>query len=931
MVKRNTRGYRSAVGLIFVTVLALPLGCASEQGSTSSGDTSAPAPYVGTQLGSLHAKAATSRLGMSAMGGAAKAARVASQRAVTGTLARSSAAAGKVHSLSFDTGPGDEGDDEGGYTETVAGGQAETSIAIDATGQHIVIGANDTRGFFNPTTSVSGFAYSDDGGKTFVDGGQLPTPGDFVLAGVRYPQVFGDPDIKYLGQCNFVYSSILVSKFTEQSTVQGMGIHRSRDCGHTWEGPFTIPASNNPTGQTQTVNGVVLPVDAADKEYLDVDPETGRVMIAWSNFTTGGEQLSIAYSDDVLTAAVPTWSKQIVVGGALEEFDQSAISRFAGNGSSNVYASWSIRAIATDPTGLQAGIGFARSLDNGATWQAPIAIAKPFKGMDQVPGNDRVHDFPGLAVDNSGGKHKGTIYVAYANNELNDGADISFQRSTDGGATFSAPITLNSRPGHDRAQWFPWVAVDRDTGRVHVFYFDQGLDTTGDLTETTETFSDDGGVTWSRPRPISARPFKAGWGNDTGQPNIGDYSQAVAQKGELFAEFGSTAPTGFADGQPNLVFPSFPIPDATFARVASRVEDATLGGAQLGQTSFREIGPSNGFLDPGDFAFFDFPVINSVTNPLNATTLRDVTGELATSTPGVVIANRTNVYPDIAAGATAKAFAPYVVRLARDFVPGTAIEFTLDVRRRGQQVTRLFLTQQTGTPSSTVVFAENFDAAPAGALPAGWRNLHQGGANVVPWKTSASFCKATSPGAFHAEADDGPVPSAATRFERLISPNILVPPDSQYVTLDYDVCYDTEDDPNFNIQAFDGFLLRFFDITEGRYRGPSTTDPGRNALAEAFETEFTTDGSFKHYPKHFPRSGDVRYFQDMSAWAGDSKGLRHVHQRFGGMQGSTFQIRFEFTQDDVGTCADVRPGHACGVFVDNLVLRSVKSVVPPPR
>src|SRR5258708_2074091 len=66
---------------------------------------------------------------------------------------------------------GDEGEGEG---EGPAGGQAETSIAVDASGQHIVVGINDTRGFAASPVSVSGFSYSDDGGATFVDGGRLP-------------------------------------------------------------------------------------------------------------------------------------------------------------------------------------------------------------------------------------------------------------------------------------------------------------------------------------------------------------------------------------------------------------------------------------------------------------------------------------------------------------------------------------------------------------------------------------------------------------------------------------------------------------------------------------------------------------------------------------------------------------------------------------
>src|SRR6267143_46013 len=86
--------------------------------------------------------------------------------------------------------------------------QSEVSIAIDRTGRHVVIGFNDFRGFDNNSnpTSLSGFMYSDDGGETFVDGGQLPTPGNDAIGATKFPQVFGDPDVVYLGACNFLYS-----------------------------------------------------------------------------------------------------------------------------------------------------------------------------------------------------------------------------------------------------------------------------------------------------------------------------------------------------------------------------------------------------------------------------------------------------------------------------------------------------------------------------------------------------------------------------------------------------------------------------------------------------------------------------------------------------------------------------------------------------
>src|SRR5262249_20681828 len=85
------------------------------------------------------------------------------------------------------------------------GNQAETSVAITPDGQHVVIGVNDFRGFANNPISVSGFMYSDDGGKTFVDGGQLPSPGTDIVAGTKFPEVFGDPDVKFVAPpCTFI-------------------------------------------------------------------------------------------------------------------------------------------------------------------------------------------------------------------------------------------------------------------------------------------------------------------------------------------------------------------------------------------------------------------------------------------------------------------------------------------------------------------------------------------------------------------------------------------------------------------------------------------------------------------------------------------------------------------------------------------------------
>ena len=272
---------------------------------------------------------------MSAMGKRARAAvaRINAGHAKSAsTTARAAGATPAPHALAKDNEDNcindpECGEDEEGDADAIPGGQAELSIAVDGSGQHVVIGYNDTRGFDKNPISVSGVLYSNDGGKTFVDGGQLPSPGNESIGTTLFPQVFGDPDVKYLGNCVFIYSSILITKAAEDADVQTMGVHRSNDCGKTWEGPFEVTSATNPSG---ILDGDV-PQDAADKEFMDVDPDTGRVILSWSNFTPeapGGVEIRTTYSDNLKHAATPTWSKSAIVA-ATDSDGQASIPRFA--------------------------------------------------------------------------------------------------------------------------------------------------------------------------------------------------------------------------------------------------------------------------------------------------------------------------------------------------------------------------------------------------------------------------------------------------------------------------------------------------------------------------------------------------------------------------------------------------------------------------
>ena len=254
------------------------------------------------------------------------------------------------------------------------------------------------------------------------------------------------------------------------------------------------------------------------------------------------------------------------------------------------------------------------------------------------------------------------------------------------------------------------------------------------------------------------------------------------------------------------------------------------------------------------------------------------------------------------------------VALAPDFVPGTTIQFALDVATATGTARRIF-TQSTGAPLGTVIFSEDFESV-AGGLPAGWEARHGTGNNTIPWTTNKSFCNATSNGLFHIDAEDGRTASNAYRWERALSPTFNVPSDAQWVTVDFDICYDTEEDVLYPTIAYDGMFLRIADLTPGRTL--------RSVYADAFAETLTT-GNLLGYPRHLTDDRTAAYFGDTSAWSGTSNGMQHVTIRLPGMAGSAAQLRFEYTQDQFGTCRDVRSAStSCGVLVDNIVVRSVK-------
>jgi hypothetical protein len=185
----------------------------------------------------------------------------------------------------------------------------------------------------------------------------------------------------------------------------------------------------------------------------------------------------------------------------------------------------------TDITGNAATLRVVRSLDKGATWSAPIVI-RPItaRGAADPVTNLAIRDGAGLpSVAVAPGT--GHVYVAWQDSMFSGGQldAIALVRSTDGGATWSAPVRVNNNSGTAQA-FTPTVSVNAN-GVIAVTYYDLRSDNLDPNTLGADYWiarSADGGATWTETRVTG--PF--------------DLAQAPIARGYFLGDYMALAPAG---------------------------------------------------------------------------------------------------------------------------------------------------------------------------------------------------------------------------------------------------------------------------------------------------------------------------------------------------------------------------------------------------
>lgn len=333
--------------------------------------------------------------------------------------------------------------------------QNETSIAVDPNApQRIVSAANDyVTGTWtcqigsNPCSAFgdgySGTYYSNDGGETWCcaskpDGSDIGTliPGVEHFVGGQY-DAGGDPSVAFDSRGHVYYAGLGFDRTAPPNTVAvNKGSFDSG--GHlSWANPVFI----NQTTAPSTLN---------DKPWLAVDSHVAssfrdNVYVTWTRFIfnpkTGRyvqSPIAVAVSRD----AGQTFSgPQLIVGNVL--YSQGSRPVVGPDGTVYVFWDGATRMATLD------SIWVVKSTDGGQTWNSPVAVSPLVTLIPVANTAFRNNSYPAADV-----APNGDIYVAW-DSMMSDAGGLCpartnagchaaslYSKSTDGGATWSAPALV---------------------------------------------------------------------------------------------------------------------------------------------------------------------------------------------------------------------------------------------------------------------------------------------------------------------------------------------------------------------------------------------------------------------------------------------------------------------------------------------------------
>jgi hypothetical protein len=382
-------------------------------------------------------------------------------------------------------------------------GQSESSICVNPNDKSILLNSNNSFG----TGSASGTLFGVDNlmsstfGNTWTGTSQ----------GVGNTTNYGDPAVAIDRNGKYYVGYITGPSF-------GQSVSYSTNAGISWT-------------NVNIASGGTL-----DKNHLWVDnsvssPYLGSVYSAWSNLSSGNNQIEITGSVD----GGVNWSPKLSISNAVAAGSHNQGVNLQTGPNGEVYAVW---AIYDSWPSVETALGFSSSTNGGTSFIPASRIISNIKGIRGNLKTVRVNSFPSMTVDVSNTTLRGTIYVVWANQGIpgtNTGNDVDVYliKSTNGGGSWSTPIRINQDPiNAGKKHWLPWIACDNVTGALSVVFYDD-RNVTATNAEVFVANSFDGGNTWSDFR-VGDYSFTPSSIPGLAQGYFGDYIGIDAQGGKVY-------------------------------------------------------------------------------------------------------------------------------------------------------------------------------------------------------------------------------------------------------------------------------------------------------------------------------------------------------------------------------------------------------------
>jgi hypothetical protein len=358
---------------------------------------------------------------------------------------------------------------------------AHVSAAAGVAGQWGVVWTSDA-----PLGTDFGILFQ----RSTNDAATWSSPADISLATANTADTGDQPFLATDGNLTWIAAWDADSATTSLISI-GRDIYfaRSTDGGATWGPPFVL---NSDAADPLRVNSAVcLGTDGA-----------GLWLAVWHALSTSSTLYG--YDADIMFARSTdnglTWSPAAVLNSnAATDRDSDMRPRLATDKAGNWVAVWQTYGVDDTTSKVVADIYAARSTDNGMTWQPPVLVS-----TSGVP-DPQYDDHPALSWAG------GSVYVvAWVSGETQvspsePGSRIWVARSTDGGATFGAPVNL--LPG---AAFLAAAHPDlAKVGTALALLYD--VATSGNpQPQVHAAFSFDTGITWTIDGPITSMPAAAG-------------------------------------------------------------------------------------------------------------------------------------------------------------------------------------------------------------------------------------------------------------------------------------------------------------------------------------------------------------------------------------------------------------------------------------